>query len=63
MEKIITPQQKEVLGLLTKLSNIVSNAVWMAENTESTNIDEKIDLGIWAAEYFTKEIKEKLTQP
>lgn len=65
MIKEITPQQKEVLGLLTKLSNIVSNCVWMAEHVDTSNVEEKINTGIWAAEHFVKEIKEinKTYQP
>lgn len=58
MEKTFTPEQKEKLELLNKMSNIISNSVWMAENTES-DVNEKIDLGIWAAKYFISEIEAK----
>lgn len=58
MEKNITDEQKETLDLLTKMSNMVSNAVWMAENTGS-DVDGQIELGVWAADHFLSEIRSK----
>jgi hypothetical protein len=63
MEKTFTAEQRLKLDLLTKMSNIISNSVWMAENTNSA-VEEKIDLGIWAAKHFIGEIeKENSKEP
>jgi hypothetical protein len=53
----ITEKQKDILGLLTKMSNIVSNSVWMAENVEGSNVKDKIETAIWAAKHFIEEIE------
>lgn len=56
MEKHITPHQRELIDLLNKLSNFVSNQAYIAENYDC-NVDEKIETGIWAANHFIEEIE------
>lgn len=55
MNKVITPKQRKLLDQLTKMSNIISNEVWVAENTD-IDVDECIDMCIWLAKHFTEEI-------
>lgn len=57
MNKVITPKQREILDKLTKMSNIISNEVWIAENLEK-DVDECIKIALWLLKRFTKEIEE-----
>lgn len=58
MSKEITTQQKELLRMLTQMANHVSNCVWMAENVDDSNVNDKIETAIWAAKHFIEEIEE-----
>lgn len=56
MEKKLTPLQHDQLNVLEKLSNVVSNEVWIARNTDR-DVDERILMGIWLAKHFLEEIE------
>lgn len=56
MDNIITEQQQQQLQLLTKMSNMISNAVWFAEHGEK-DVDGQIEMGIWLARHFVDEIE------
>lgn len=55
MSKVITPKQRKLLDQLTKMSHIISNEVWVAENTD-IDVDECIDMCIWLAKLLIEDI-------
>lgn len=57
MQRQMTDQQKQLLKLLNNLSNVISNCVWIAENREDANINDKIETAIYHTEFMLKEIK------
>lgn len=56
MSKVITPKQRKLLDELTKMSNIISNQIWFAENSEN-DVDKCVNTAIWLAKHCTEEIE------